>query len=280
MKRAERVSANHVRAKHRTLDPRHCLFSLLPYSLFLAAVVALTSCAAPRIPRPAPSTPSPSTSAPDSGKTYRVMGQTYRVMGSSKGYVEKGMASWYGTKFHGRKTANGEIYDMEKFTAAHRTLPLGTYVKVKRTDGKGDSVVVRVNDRGPFVDNRVIDLSRAAARQLDMLNEGVAPVVVTALGEEILKGKSDEITLRPQFDYNKGEFSVQVGAFTVKENAQRLVRRMKDEYGAADLSLFERGGMNFFRVRVGKFAMREEAERFMDKLLRSGEFDHAFVVAR
>lgn len=226
-------------------------------------------------------TPSPTpTPAPSGEQTYRVMGQTYRVMGSSKGYAQRGIASWYGTKFHGRKTANGEIYDMEKFTAAHRTLPLGTYVKVKRTDGKGESVVVKVNDRGPFVDNRVIDLSRAAARQLDMLSEGIAPVLVTALGEEILKGKPDEITLRPKFDYNKGAFSVQVGAFTVKENAQRLVRSMKDEHGAADLSLFEMSDVNFFRVRVGKFTTRDEAERFKDRLIDSGEFNSAFVVAR
>jgi rare lipoprotein A len=190
------------------------------------------------------------------------------------------MASWYGTQFHGRKTSSGEIYDMEKFTAAHRTLPLGTYVKVKRTDGKGESVVVKINDRGPFVDNRVIDLSRAAGRQLDMLEEGVAPVVVTALGEEVLRGKPDEITLRPRYDYNKGSFSVQVGAFTVRENAQRLVRRMKLQYGAADLSLFEQEDISFFRVRVGNFRTQEEAEAFKEKLVRSGEFESAFVVAR
>ena len=248
----------------------------VPYTLFLAVVIALTSCTT--VPRPpAPPSQPPSVTGE---RTYKVMGQTYRVMGSSKGFVQRGMASWYGTKFHGRKTANGEIYDMEKFTAAHRTLPLGTYVKVKRTDDKGESVVVRVNDRGPFVDNRVIDLSRAAARQLDMLDEGVAPVLVTALGEEILKGKSDEITLRPKLDYSKGAFSVQVGAFTVKKNAERLARRMKDEHGAADLSLFERGDTNFFRVRVGRFTSRAEAETLKIKLLRSREFDSAFVVAR
>lgn len=241
--------------------------------LLLISVAALLGCSTvPRAPRP---------QVPPSGeRTYRVMGQTYRVLGSSKGYVERGMASWYGTKFHGRKTASGEKYDMEKFTAAHRTLPLGTYVKVKRSDGKGESVVVKVNDRGPFVDNRVIDLSRAAARQLDMLNEGVAPVVVTALGEEVFRGKPGEVTLRPRADYNRGAFSVQVGAFTVKGNALRLVRRMKDEHGAADLSLFESGDADFFRVRVGRFLTRGEAERFRDGLLRSGQFDHAFVVSR
>jgi len=301
MKREERVSVDHVRAGGKRSDTRSYPVSLCAGSLLSAVLLVFSACAtAPstpppsqppppsvRLPAPAPA-PSPSVSrpssprtpAPDGGKSYRVMGQTYRVMGSSKGYVEKGKASWYGTKFHGRKTASGEIYDMEKFTAAHRTLPLGTYVKVKRTDGKGDSVVVKINDRGPFVDNRIIDLSRAGARQLDMLNEGVAPVVVTALGEEILKGKPDEITLQPRYDYNEGEFSVQVGAFTVKENAERLVRRMKDEHGAADLSLFEFGDRRFFRVRVGKLISRDEAEKFRDRLISSGEFERAFVVAR
>jgi len=251
-------------------------FYLPAFVLLFFTVAGCSSGPSPSALRPSPSQPS----ATSGERTYRVMGQTYRVMGSSKGFVQRGIASWYGTKFHGRKTASGEIYDMEKFTAAHRTLPLGTYVKVKRTDGKGESIVVKVNDRGPFVDNRVIDLSRAAARQLDMLSEGIAPVVVTALGEEILRGKPDEITLRPRFDYNKGAFSVQVGAFTIKENAQRLVRRMKDEHGTADLSLFERGDMSFFRVRVGKFTTRGKAERFRDRLIDSREFDQAFVVAR
>ncbi len=245
--------------------------------LSLIVILAFLGCStAPRAQRPAPRAATP----PPEGQTYSVMGQTYRVLGSSRGFVEEGNASWYGTKFHGRKTASGEIYDMEKFTAAHRTLPLGTYVKVKRTDGKGESIVVKVNDRGPFVDNRIIDLSRAAARQLDMLGEGVAPVLVTALGEEVFRGRSEEITLRPRYDYNKGSFSVQVGAFTVRENAQRLVRRMKEEHGTADMSLYEQDGTSFFRVRVGRFKSRGEAERFSQGLIESGNFESAFVVAR
>mgnify|MGYP001113732893 CR=1 FL=1 len=201
-------------------------------------------------------------------------------MGSSKGFAQRGMASWYGTKFHGRKTSSGETYDMEQFTAAHRTLPLGTYVKVKRTDGKGESVVVRINDRGPFVQNRIIDLSRAAGRQLAMLEVGVAPVQITALGEEILRSRPDEITLRPRYDYDRGSFTVQVGAFTVKENARRLVTDMKDRYGAAHMSLYRRGDMDFFRVQVGSFRTREEAEDFRDRLISSDRFESAFVVAR
>ena len=225
---------------------------------------------------PSPSVPPVS---PETKQEYVMGGQTYRVRGTSKGYVETGMASWYGKKFHGRKTASGEVYDMEKFTAAHRTLPLGTYVKVKRTDGRGDSVVVKVNDRGPFVDNRILDLSKAGARQLDMLDEGVARVTVTALGEEVFRGRSG-VTLRPRSDYSSGSFSIQVGAFTVKENAQRLAAESKQTYGAADITLFDRGDEVFFRVRVGRFQTREEAERFRDKLLGAGEFGSAFVVAR
>jgi rare lipoprotein A len=216
---------------------------------------------------------------PETKQEYVVGGETYRVMGTSRGYVETGMASWYGGKFHGRKTASGEVYDKEKYTAAHRTLPLGTFVKVKRIDGRGDSVVVKVNDRGPFVDDRIIDLSKAAARQLMILDEGVAEVKVTALGEEIFRGRSG-ITLRPRPDYGSGSFSVQVGAFTVKENAQRLAMEMRRTHGTADVSLYDRGDKTFFRVRVGRFQTRDKAEKFRDQLIDNGGFYSAFVVAR
>lgn len=250
--------------------------SLLPFSLF--CLFLLSSCAAPSVgSRGRPPAPSPPPS--EGPQVYTVAGQTYRVMGSSRGYVETGMASWYGPKFHGRKTSSGEVYDMEQYTAAHRTLPLGTFCKVRRTDGKGDSVVVRINDRGPFARDRILDLSRAAARQLDMLDEGVAEVTVTALGEEVFRGRAG-ITLRPREDYSAGSFSVQVGAFTVKGNAETLVRQLRQKHGKAEMSLFDRGDMVFFRVRVGRFNTREQAEAFRDRLLNSREFEEAFVVAR
>jgi len=201
-------------------------------------------------------------------------------MGSSSGFTQRGIASWYGNKFHGRLTANGEVYDMEKFTAAHRTLPLGTYVKVRRTDGRGDPIVVKVNDRGPFVEGRIIDLSRAGARQLEMLDEGVAEVIVVALGKGGKPTKGNELILHPKADYKYGEFSVQVGAFTLRDNALRLVRRMKSEHGKADMTIFDRGDDVFYRVRVGIFRTENEAERFKDSLLNSGEFTSAYVVAR
>jgi rare lipoprotein A len=251
------------------------------FSFFLITALLALSAGCATAPSPSPPSASfpPPSAPPEMKEEYVVDGQAYRVMGSSKGYVETGVASWYGQKFHGRKTSSGETYDMEKYTAAHRTLPLGTYVKVRRTDGRGESVVVKINDRGPFVDDRVIDLSKAAARQLDMLDEGVADVTVTALGEEVFRGRSG-VTLRPRPDYSSGSFSVQVGAFTVRENAQRLAGDAKRTYGAADVSLFDRGDEVFYRVRVGRFKTREEAERFRDRIVNSGEFACAFVVAR
>ncbi len=214
-----------------------------------------------------------------SGKQYVVHGKRYTVLGTSDGYVQRGLASWYGGKFHGRLTASGEVYNMEAMTAAHRTLPLGTYVRVRRVDGRGGTVV-RINDRGPFISGRIIDLSRAAARDLDMLDSGVAEVVVQALGERQRGSTREDMVLRPKPDYSTGSFSVQVGAFTVKENALRLAVRMKTSYQRADVSRFDRGDAVFFRVRVGRFETEGEAESFRDGLLARGEFDEAFVVAR
>ena len=255
---------------------------LLPLLFLFLSLLSSCATAPPpaRVPTPPPeAAPAPGEVPGERAEEYVVFGQTYRVMGSSRGYIETGMASWYGEQFHGRKTSSGEVYDMEKFTAAHRTLPLGTYVKVKRTDGKGESVVVKVNDRGPFVDDRILDVSKGAARQLDMLNDGLARVTVTALGEEVFRAGSG-VTLKPRQDYTIGSFSVQVGAFTVKENAQRLAREAKSNYGSADISLFDRGDQVFFRVQVGRFSSREEAERFRDRLIGEGAFTSAFVVAR
>ncbi len=220
--------------------------------------------------------PAPKTATKD---TYVVHGKRYRVLGSSRGYVQKGKASWYGPNFHGRLTANGETYDMEALTAAHRTLPLGTYVKVTRADD-GRKIVVRINDRGPFVKGRIIDLSKAGARHLDMLEEGVAEVTVQALGSRDRKSSGEDVILRPQRDYERGSFSIQVGAFTEKENARRLAKQLKEKYREADVSLYDRGDMKFFRVRVGRFRTEHEAGQFRDGLIDRREFDAAFVVAR
>ncbi len=168
---------------------------------------------------------------------------------------------------------------MEALTAAHRTLPLGTYVRVRRVDG-GGQVVVRINDRGPFVRGRIIDLSRAGARRLHMLDAGVAEVVVEALGEKEKGGESGEVLLRARSDYRKGVFSVQVGAFTVKKNAVRLARGLKRRFGASAISLYDRGDRVFYRVMVGRFSDEDKADALRERLLGSGDFREAFVVAR
>lgn len=115
-----------------------------------------------------------------SGQSYVINGKRYHVLASAAGYKERGLASWYGEPFHGRRTANGEIYDMNKISAAHKTLPLGTWVEVRNLNNQ-KTLVLRVNDRGPFVRGRVIDLSREAAKKMDIIQTGVAPVMVRAI---------------------------------------------------------------------------------------------------
>ena len=141
----------------------------------LLAVCALFACAGPQQERGRVADPDAYAALPPTQRPYKVFGVWYYPLPSAAGFVEEGRASWYGPGFHGRLTSNGESYDMHALTAAHKTLPLGTHVKVTRTDN-GRSVVVRLNDRGPFVDERIIDLSRAAAQQLGMIGPGTAPV--------------------------------------------------------------------------------------------------------
>ncbi|MDR1486784.1 MAG: septal ring lytic transglycosylase RlpA family protein [Deltaproteobacteria bacterium] len=116
----------------------------------------------------------------NSGKSYVVNGKRYYILKSADGYKEKGLASWYGEPFHGRKTASGEVYDMNEFSAAHKTLPLQTWVEVVNLSTKR-KMYLRINDRGPFIDGRIIDLSQAAAIELDVYRPGIVQVLVTAV---------------------------------------------------------------------------------------------------
>ncbi len=158
------------------------------------------------------------------GPVYEVLGKRYTVMPSSAGYRERGVASWYGKKFHGNLTSNREVYDMYEMTAAHKTLPLPTYVRVRNLQNDR-SIVVRGNDRGPFVHNRIIDLSYAAAVKLDMIRDGTGLVEVTAINFDEPKG--DRPTRRvspsepPQATAREHRIFVQVGAFGDRANAQR-----------------------------------------------------------
>ncbi len=176
------------------------------------------------------------------------------------GEEETGIASWYGHPYHGRPSSSGEIYDMEKLTAAHRTLPFNTMVSVLNLDNNRE-VEVRINDRGPFVNNRIIDLSKAAARQIGMLGPGTAKVRLrVVLVPELLPG---------------GYFAVQVGAFRERANAERERDRMAGLYGTARLSR-RAGAPVLWRVLVGHADTPEAASELAGRV-RSGS-GPAFVV--
>ena len=166
------------------------------------------------------------------------------------GYTEEGNASWYGVPFHGRRASNGEIYDMYKLTAAHRTLPFETMVRVTNLNN-GKSTVVRITDRGPFVENRVIDLSLAAAREIELVGPGVAPVRVEALGS---------------VDPTTGFFTVQVGAFRERGNAERLRDRLGASYSPIFIQQYDSPDGVLYRVRVGKISGEDAARQFSEQL--------------
>lgn len=166
------------------------------------------------------------------------------------GYTEEGNASWYGAPFHGRRASNGETYDMYKLTAAHRTLPFETMVRVTNTNN-GKSTVVRITDRGPFVDNRIIDLSLAAAREIELIGPGVGPVRVEVLGG---------------IDPTAGFFTVQVGAFRDRINAERLRDRLAASYSPISIQQYESPDGVFYRVHVGKISGEDAARQFGEQL--------------
>lgn len=192
-------------------------------------------------------------------KPYIVNGQRYEPLRDHNGFVQEGRASWYGKKFHGRKTSNGEIYNMYAMTAAHKTLPLGVFVKVTNKE-TGQQAVVRVNDRGPFVAGRIIDLSFAAADKVGVVGPGTAPVVIEALGYRADGGSSGSAVYKQPKSYDIGTFAVQVGAFTMKPNADRLAADMRAQYGFAKVSEGWVDGTRYYRVWVGQFPSLEKAE--------------------
>jgi len=183
------------------------------------------------------------------------------VLPVPSGYTEEGNASWYGTPFHGRRASNGEVYDMYKLTAAHRTLPFETMVRVTNLNN-GKSTTVRITDRGPFVENRIIDLSLAAAREIELVGPGVAPVRVEVLGN---------------VDPTVGFFTVQVGAFRDPGNAERLRDRLSASYSPIFIQQYDSPDGMFYRVRVGKISGEDAARQFGDQL-HSHEGFSPFVV--
>ena len=210
-------------------------------------------------------------------KPYVVAGQRYDPLLDCRGYTEKGLASWYGRDFHGRKTSNGEIYDMHAMTAAHKTLPLGIFVRVKNLRNDKEAVV-RLNDRGPFVEGRIIDLSYSAAKKIGIVGPGTAPVRIEVLGVPQTTPDMAKVAYQAPVSCKIGSYAVQVGAFSAPENARHFAGRLQPQFGLADIQSVEVNGKLFYRVRVGSYPSLEAAEQARLDIQRSG-FPHSFVVA-
>ena len=253
------------------------------FCMIICIVFSLSACTFFRrsepVQPPGPSTMPAPKGTKGAAKPYTVFGKTYQPLTSARGYVETGNASWYGPKFHGRLTSNREKYDMESMTAAHKTLPFNTWVKVENLDN-GRQAMVRINDRGPFVDSRIIDLSKAGARKLGMIGPGTAKVRVTALGERKPGTGVGGVppVYQPRASYTSGVFTVQVGAFINNANAQGLAAKLRPVWGQVSVVGFDRGDLVFKRVWVGKVNSLNEAYELQAKLRSSG-YSKAFAVA-
>ena len=217
---------------------------------------------------------------------YEVFGQRYYVMDSGDGHVERGVASWYGEKFHGRRTSSGETYDMYAMTAAHKTLPLPVYARVTNLQN-GRSVVVRINDRGPFVDNRIVDLSYTAAERLDMIGPGTAFVELEVLDARPAEMPAPAAAVQaaapaaaprdatapaaPAPADPNGHMFVQAGAFSRRDNAELLAHRLR-EGGLADVRVADgrAGDQMLYRVRIGPVGSVDYFDRTMNRLTDLG----------
>ena len=211
-------------------------------------------------------------------ESYVVFGKRYYVLDSSKNYVEKGIASWYGTKFHGRRTSSGETYDMYAMTAAHKTLPLPTYVQVKNLNN-GKYIIVKVNDRGPFHENRIIDLSYTAAIKLDIIKKGTGLVEVRVIDpirlteDSLVNEKKNETSTNQDIS-----FYIQVGTFGELENAEILKQKLSSlGDDLIKISNVVTSGKTLYRVRIGPITDTKLSDPIVAKLSSFGIFKYRIV---
>ncbi|WP_196139360.1 septal ring lytic transglycosylase RlpA family protein [Aliikangiella sp. G2MR2-5] len=192
--------------------------------------------------------------------SYEQDGRTYHVLASADGFTQRGVASWYGTKFHGRRTSSGESYDMFKMTAAHKTLPLPTYARVTNLDN-GKQIIVKINDRGPFAKNRIIDLSYAAAHKLEMAQKGTANVQIEAINFK-------QNTPFVQLEEPEGKVRyVQVGAYSNHKTAQKLAKVLDREIRLpVKITSVRSGGKKLYRVRIGPVPTQPLAQELVSTL--------------
>jgi rare lipoprotein A len=234
------------------------------------------------------------------GKPYQISNKWYHPMTFVEYFEQRGIASWYGKKFHGRKTSNGETYDMYGISAAHKTLPLGTYVKVYNLDNK-KCLTVRINDRGPFIQGRIIDLSYGAARRLGIVNNGTANVFIKTVNNTVKKNnkaltyqkvKKAKITkhsqhlktIKPVIKSGKklaigNCFQIQVGAFGNRQNAVSLCNRLKPLYNDSHIMLSKKGDKKMYRVLIGN-CMPQHKAIYVERQLGHHGFQDAFIVAK
>jgi rare lipoprotein A len=213
-------------------------------------------------------------------RPYAVKDKWYFPVSSVAEYKEKGICSWYGPDFHGKQTSSGETYDMFGYTAAHRILPYNTQVRVKNP-ANNKEILVRINDRGPFLKDRILDLSYSGAKALDLLGPGTGLIELEALGilEESEENGQKITRLVQKVDFRIGEFSVQIGAFKDRQNALRLQEKLINQYAQIEVSETVRLGETFFRVRVCRCTRLEEALSLQKQLEGKG-FTPIFVVAQ
>lgn len=207
--------------------------------------------------------------------SYTVLGRTYYVMDNSNGYKERGIASWYGTKFHGQRTSSGEAYDMYAMTAAHKTLPLPTYVRVTNLQN-GREAVVKVNDRGPFHDNRLIDLSYAAATKLGITGTGTGLVEVEALdpAKGVPRPTRNNIAIS-----GDAILFLQVGAFVDRSNAERLMGRLSGPmHNQVRIQPVTSYDQILYRVQVGPMNSIEQADATSMQLAQLGIRDMHLII--
>lgn len=212
---------------------------------------------------------------PATQNPYIINNKKYYPIPSSKGYTEKGIASWYGDDFHGRPTSNGEIYDMYKPTAAHKILPMNTMLLVSNLEN-GLETIVRINDRGPFIQGRIIDLSYEAAQNLKILRNGTAHVRLTALAP----GKGGRFKDQGvSYNFDQGEYYVQIGSFSSQGNALRLQRRFTDAGHTTVIQKYFHPKAVYYRVQVYVGTHLHGARKAEKALLKNG-YRGAFIIAR
>ena len=218
--------------------------------------------------------------------SYEVFGKRYQVMPSvSEGFTEKGIASWYGSKFHGQRTSSGETYDMHAMTAAHKSLPLPCYVEVVN-HANGRKAIVKVNDRGPFHEGRVIDLSYAAAIKLGVAQTGTAPVtirVVTAASVDSATAPAVATTSVVSRDAglisDDGKLYVQVVAFASEDAALKMLKELREQnFSSARIHVENSNKQLLYRVRVGPVPTRDVAEKLLSQL-KENNYSNAKIVS-